>query len=156
MEKYYITRQGKEKLSKDLIEIENELIETNRKMGESVRKDNDLRENPEFMELRVKVMYDLPKKRKSMLEMYQAAIVIEETDEYINFDGTTVIRGSKVELDFDGDICEYEIRGTNEGDIENSILSCNAPLAQAIIGKKIGNEVIFNGIKVKIISVTKL
>ena len=75
-------------------------------------------------------------------------------DEFKNFNGTKVIIGSTVKLDFEGDICEYTILGSEEGDIDNGILSCEAPIAQAILGKQSGEEVEFNGCKIVIKEIT--
>ena len=96
MENYYITKNGYKKLYEDYLNIDKEITEVNKMMGESVKRDNDLRENPEFMELRVRAMYELPAKKKSLWDKYNSAIIIEETDEYKNFDGNTVIRGCLV------------------------------------------------------------
>ena len=153
---YYMTREGYEKLQKDYMEIDQELIELNKKMGESVKRDNDLRENQEFMQLRVQAMYDLPAKKKSMAEKCNNVCVIEDMDEYKNFDGKTAIIGSKVKLDFDGDICEYTILGTDEGNIDEDILSCDAPIAKALLGKEIGDEVLFNDETIRILDVKRV
>ncbi|MCX8074272.1 MAG: GreA/GreB family elongation factor [Clostridia bacterium] len=156
MKKYYITRNGKEKLHKEYLNIDEEITKTNLKMGESVKMDNDLRENPDFMALRVKSMYELPKKKQDLWEKYNNCIVIEEMPEYINFDGETVIMGSRIKINFEGDIVEYDILGSGEGDIDNNILSCDAPIPQVLIGKKVNETVDFNGCKITIIEVTRI
>ena len=45
-----------EKLCEEYHSMDQKITDTQRKMGESAKRDNDLRENPEFMELRVKAM----------------------------------------------------------------------------------------------------
>lgn len=154
--KYYITKSGYEKLYAEYLEVDTEIAQTNKMMGESVKRDNDLRENPEFMELRVKVMYELPAKKKSLWDKWNAAIVIEDTEEYKNFDGKTVIRGSVVKINMDDEECEYQIKGTDEGNINEDILSCETPLAQAILGKKVGEKLEFNNMKIEILAVEKI
>lgn len=157
MAKYYITKAGYQQLYEDYINVDNEINETNRMMGESVKRDNDLRENPEFMELRVKAMYGLPAKKQTLWDKYNSATVIEETEEYLQFDGKTVIRGSKVKLNFDDeDICEYQIKGSDEGDLNNDILSCEAPMAQALLGKHLGSVIEFNGMSIEIMEIERL
>jgi len=157
MAKYYITKAGFQQLYEDYLNVDNEINEANKMMGESVKRDNDLRENPEFMELRVKAMYELPAKKQTLWDKYNSATIIEETEEYLQFDGKTVIRGSKVKLSFDGeDICEYKIKGSDEGDINNDILSCEAPMAQALLGKQLGTVVEFNGMSIEILEIEKL
>lgn len=151
----FITRLGKEKLYEEYLSIDDAIVEINRKMGESAKTDNDLRENPEFMELRVKAMYELPARKKELLNKYKQAIVIEDMEDYIHFDGKTVIIGSTVKIQMDDDIEEYKIVGTDEGNLLNKELSCNAPIAQKIIGRKIGEKIEYNGMNIHIISVKK-
>lgn len=83
----FLSRKGKEKIYQQYLEVDKEIQQTNKAMGESVKMDNDLRENPDFMALRVKSMYDLPKKKKDLYTMYIDSIVIEDQPEYVNFDG---------------------------------------------------------------------
>lgn len=157
MSKYYITKIGYQQLYEDYLNVDGEITEANKMMGESVKRDNDLRENPEFMELRVKAMYELPAKKQTLWDKYRSAIIIEETEEYLQFDGKTVIRGSKVKLNFDEeDICEYQIKGSDEGDLNNDILSCDAPMAQALLGKQLGTVVEFNGMSIEILEIERL
>ena len=152
----YISKKGYEKLYEEYSNLDKEILAVQKEMGESSARDNDLRENPEFLELRVKAMYNLPKKKEELFERYKKAQIIEETDEYKNFDGTTVILGSQVELLFDGEIEFYKILGKYDGNIEEQILSYEAPIAKAILGKKVNSEVQFNGIKIKILSVKRI
>lgn len=157
MASYYITRKGYQKLYEDYLNVDNEIAQANIMMGESVKRDNDLRETPEFMELRVKAMYELPSKKQSLWNKYNSAIVIEDTNEYKKFDGKTVIRGCKIKINIDGyEICVYQIKGSDEGDINNDILSCDAPMARALLGKKIGEKVKFNEMEIEILEVVKL
>ena len=103
---YFISKKGYEIKYNEFLNVDNEIIETNREMGESAKRDNDLRENQEFMQLRVKAMYELPQKKERLRLCCENAIIIEDMDEFKNFDGSKVIIGSTVKLDFDGDICE--------------------------------------------------
>lgn len=153
---YFISKKGYEIKYNEFLNVDNEIIETNREMGESAKRDNDLRENQEFMQLRVKAMYELPQKKERLRLCCENAIIIEDMDEFKNFDGSKVIIGSTVKLDFEGDICEYTILGSEEGDIDNGILSCEAPIAQSILGKRKGEEIEFNGCKIVIKEIMKL
>ena len=83
-------------------------------------------------------------------------MIIEETDEYINWDGVTVIRKSRVEILDDDEIESYDILGENESDFENNILSCSAPLVLALLGHKKGETIIFNNRVIKIVNVEKI
>lgn len=153
--KYLISKKGYKNLEKSLSEIDDEIIKTQRKMGESVKKDNDLRENPEFMDLRVKAIYTLPSEKENVIKMINNAIIIEDTAEFKNAENTAVYIGSTVKIDFDGEVEEFTILGSNEGDLTNNILSCDSPLAQKLINRKIGEEFYFRNMKIKILEITR-
>ena len=152
---FYITKKGYENLYKEYKNVDMEIKQILKEIGESVKRDNDLRENSEFMQLRVKAMYELPAKKKEIWNQYKKAIIIEEQNKYINFDNKTVILGSVVTMNFSGDIYKYTILGTNEGNIENNILSCEAPISKAILGKKIGDKILFRNETIEILNVEK-
>ena len=156
MKKELISRRGYEKLYQQYLDIDKEIAEVQRKMGESARRDNDLRENSEYLDLRVKVMYMLPNKKKELYERFNNAIIIEETEEYNNFDGNTVIIGSEVQLLMDGEENIFKILGNSEGDIHNGIISCEAPLAIALINKHVGEKIQFRGMEISILSVKRI
>lgn len=70
-----------EKLCEEYHSMDQKITDTQRKMGESAKRDNDLRENPEFMELRVKAMYTLPaEKEKLYKRMHDCMIGDNESD----------------------------------------------------------------------------
>lgn len=152
----YISRKGHEKLYEECQNIDKEIFKYQQEMGESAKRDNDLRENPECMELRVKLTYVLPEQKRKVNERYDNAVIIEDTEEYRNFDGVTVIKGSEVEVLFDGEKETYTILGNSEGNLDENILSCDAPIAETLLGRKIGDIVNFNNFKVEILSVKKV
>lgn len=154
--KYYVTKEGYEKLYNDINLMDKLHDEVEKKMGESVKRDNDLRENPEYMSLRVEAMYGVPNQKKELMMKYLNAIIIEDTEEYINWDESTVIRKCDIELEIDGELEKYTILGSNEGDLEKGILSCEAALVKSILGKKIGETTIFNGMQITIKKVSKI
>lgn len=156
MTKEYISRKGHEELYQRYLEIDKQIQDTMRKMGESAKRDNDLRENPEYMELRVQAMYTLPQHKENLFTRYQNAVIIEETEEYKNFDGNTVIMGTKVKLLIDGEEEEYEILGNKEGNLKLSILSCEAPIAKAVIQKHLKETIQFNGMEISILAIEKI
>ena len=145
-----------EKLCEEYHSMDQKITDTQRKMGESAKRDNDLRENPEYMELRVQAMHTLPQKKENLFARYQNAIIIEETEEYKNFDGNTVIMGTKVKLMIDGEEEEYKILGNKEGNMDLSILSCDAPIAKAVLQKHLKEKVQFNGMEISILSIEKI
>ncbi len=155
--KYY-TKEGFKRIKEEYENIDNEYNKITKLMGKSDEMDSDLRENPEFMELRVKAMYAIPnRKRELAQELKKNIIIIEETEEYKNWDGKTVIRKCQINVSINGmQGKEYTILGCNEGDISKNIISCEAPLVMALLGHKIGEEIEFNGMKVTINNVEKL
>ena len=68
MSKEYISRKGYMKLYKEYVDYDEKIIQCQREMGESVKRDNDLRENPEYIDLRVKAMYTLPEQKRIAYE----------------------------------------------------------------------------------------
>ena len=67
---YYVTYEGYQKLI-DEIQLQDKLYsDIEKEMGNSAKRDNDLRENPEYMELRVKAMYGIPAKKKELLQQF--------------------------------------------------------------------------------------
>lgn len=84
------------------------------------------------------------------------ASLIETSDEYINWDGVTVIMKSTVEVDYDGEYEIFTILGCNESDIMNNKISYYSPLAQTLLGKKVGETVSFKDSEIVIKKVTRL
>lgn len=154
----YYTKEGFERLKREYEQTEDEINDTTKLMGKSDEMDSDLRENPEFMELRVKAMYGIPNKRRALAEeLSRNIVIIEDSDEYKNWDMNTVIRKCKVSVSIDGEPTEeYTILGHNEGNIHENILSCEAPLVLSMLGHKIGESVEFNGMKIDILNVGKV
>ena len=148
MKEYRVTREGYNKLMEEYHNIENEYITTTQAMGKSDEMDSDLRENPEFMNLRVKAMYALPQKKKELFEMLQSSVIIEDTDEYKNWDKETVIEKCGVVLEIDGEVTNFSILGANQSDIHSNIISTEAPLTKALLSHKKGETIDFNGIKI--------
>ncbi len=153
---FYVSRKGEQALLAEYYGIDDEYKATTRAMGVSDSLDSDLRENAEFMELRVKAMYTLPNKKRELYEKIKNRVIIEDTDEYKNFDGKTVIMCSEVKMCIDGEIETYTILGTNEGNIRENILSENAPMVQAIMHHKVGEVVDFNDMSIEILEVKRI
>ena len=151
-----ISKKGYEKLCEEYQLMDQKIIDTQRKMGESAKRDNDLRENPEFLELRVKAMYTLPALKGELYRRMQGCMIIEECDFYKSFDGSKVIPGSKVVYDIDGKIETLTILGDKESDLNNDIISSVTPMAKALIEKHINELIDFNGMKIIIRSIEKI
>ena len=151
-----ISRKGYEKLCKEYHLMDQKIIDTQRKMGESAERDNDLRENPEFMELRVKAMYTLPAEKEKLYRRMHDCMIIEECEFFKSYDGSKVIPGSKVVYDIDGETETLTILGDNESDLDNDIISAATPMAKALIDKHINETIDFNGMKIIIKSIERI
>ena len=156
MKEDLISRVGFVKLQDDYKKIDEEIQKTLKEMGESVKRDNDLRENPEFMELRVKAMHTLPAQKEKLYWKIKNAVIIEDTVAYKEFDGKTVIVGTIVTFTMDGIEKNLTILGSSEGDLQNNIISCEAPLAQAMLGKNVNDVIKFNSITIVIKKIEKI
>lgn len=151
-----ISRKGYEKLCEEYQLIKQKIIETQRKMGESAKMDNDLRENPEFMELRIKAMYTLPSEKEKIYKRMHDCIIIEECEFFKSFNGSKVIPGSKVVYDIDGETETLTILGDNESDLHNNTISASTPMAKVLIDKHINELIDFNGKTIIIKSIEKI
>lgn len=151
-----ISKKGYEKLCEEYQLMDKKIIDTQRKMGESVKRDNDLRENPEFMELRVQAMYTLPAEKEKLYKRMHNCMIIEECDFFKSFDGSKVIPGSKVVYDIDGETETLIILGDNESDLDNDIISAATPMAKALINRHINETIDFNDMKIIIKSIEKI
>lgn len=120
----YYTKNGIEKLKED-IEIIDKMIYKASK-GEEV--------SSTYLE---------PGKKRNLQKELATATIIEETDEFLNWDYNTVIRMCKVGFKMNGENKEFTILGKNEGDPSNKILSCDAPLVLALLGHAVGDTIIF-------------
>lgn len=156
MKNELISRAGLVKLKAEFEAIDAEIQKTLNEMGESAKRDNDLRENPEFMELRVKAMHTLPAQKEKLYWKIKECVIIEETSEYQNFDGTIVIVGAIVTFTMDGLEKKFTILGSTEGDFKNNIIACDAPLAQAMLGKRVGDIFSFNSRTIVIKKIEKI
>ena len=156
MKNELISRAGLVKLKAELEAIDAEIQKTLNERGESAKRDNDLRENPEFMELRVKAMHTLPAQKEKIYWKIKEAVIIEDTPEYQKFDGTTVIVGAVVTFSMEGAEKKFTILGSTEGDLKSSVLACDAPLAQAMIGRHVGDTFSFNSRTIVIKKIEKI
>jgi len=138
MEKTYLTREGYEKMAADL-----KLMQTVKRREileqlEMARAHGDLRENAE---------YEAAKHALQMLdirinEMHEkiASAEIFSTD---NISTDKVVIGTKVTLwDFSyEEEIEYLITGTDEADPAAGKISINSPVATALLGHAVGDQI---------------
>ena len=105
---------------------------------ETAREHGDLSENAE---------YHAAKERQGMIEAHikdiEAKLALAEVIDPAKLSGDRVRFGAKVGLlniDNDDEV-RYQIVGADEANIDEGLISVSAPLARALIGKEVGDEV---------------
>ena len=143
-----MTKYGFEKISKELKQIkEVELPKTAKEIDEA-RQLGDLKENAEYHAAREKQAH-LYRRQQELSDILRRAVIIDPSKN----PHVKVSFGSKVTL-IDVDTEEeftYTIVGTTESNVERGLISYHSPLARAILGKEVGEEVEVNlpgGVKV--------
>lgn len=139
----YFTKEGIEKLRNDIEKIELDYEEKVRKLG-SLEKGN-LSESADFMRLRTEAMNEYMYNKKLFNQKINSAIIIENTEEFKNWDGSTVIRKCEVCINWDGEIETYKILGSNEGNLKEFSISCETDLAKVLLGHKVNDIIHFRG-----------
>lgn len=139
---YYVTRKGLGLLTKKQKDMTEDLENSTRAMGHSASLDNDLRENPEFMQLRTKVTYELPSKIAELDDIIRLARLINESEYIQSKDFHEVLPGMEVELEAeDGEVRIHSILGYGEGDPDKGIVSYLSPVGKSLLHKEVGDEV---------------
>ena len=138
MERIPITKNGYEKLRRELIHLKSVDRPQNIKAIEEARAHGDLSENAEF---------DAAKERQAFIESrinelgYKlgTADVIEPD----NLPKDRAVFGCGVILENidTGESVEYQLVGPDESNIEEGRISVKSPLGLAIIGREVGEEV---------------
>lgn len=135
-----MTPQGAQKLRDDLARLKEERPKISREIG-IAREHGDLKENAE---------YHAAKDRQGMVEAHikdiEDKLARAEIIDPSKLSGDRVRFGAHVtvtNLDTDEETV-YQIVGADEADINVGKISVSAPLARALIGKSIGDEVVVN------------
>lgn len=140
---YYVTRKGLGLLVKKQKELFEDLEKSTRAMGHSARLDNDLRENPEFMQLRTKITYEIPSKIAELENVMRLSRLIDDSEHIQNKDFHEVLPGLEVELESDdGELRVHSILGYEEGDPQRGIVSYLSPVGEKLLYKEVGDEVV--------------
>lgn len=140
---YYVTRKGLALLAKKQRNLVEDLEKSTRAMGHSASLDNDLRENPEFMQLRTKVTYELPSKIAELENVIRSAQLINESEHIQNNDFHEVLPGVEVEMESEnGDLRVHSVLGYEEGDPQKGIVSYLSPVGERLMHKAVGDEVV--------------
>ncbi len=133
-----MTPAGAQKLKDELARLKEERPKISRDIG-IAREHGDLRENAE---------YHAAKDRQGMVEArlkdIEDKLARAEVIDPTKLSGDRVRFGATVTLtNLDNDEeSTYWIVGADEADINSGLISISAPLARALIGKSIGDEVV--------------
>lgn len=132
----YLTRAGYEKLKKDLAGLMKQKTQLSIDIGEA-REKGDLKENAEYHSAKEK-LGEVMGRIGIIQDKLQSAKMIDEMD----IPKDTVAIGTQVNLqDSDGDTVEYSLVGEDESDPMEGKISVQSPLAQGLLGKKVGQTV---------------
>ena len=141
--KYQITDSGRKELEKELAELKSRRGEIAEKIAEA-RSFGDLSENAE---------YDAAREEQGLLET--RVIEIEDILQHASIikaaDATVVGLGSAVELKNSDRTVTYTVVGPVEADPMEGKISDESPIGQALMGKKVGDEVTISTPKGKIV-----
>lgn len=132
-----MTPRGAERLREELTRLKEERPKISREIG-IAREHGDLSENAE---------YHAAKERQGMVEArikdLEDKIARAEVIDPTTLTGTRVRFGATVtltNLDTDED-STYQIVGADEANLDQGTISISAPLARALIGREVGDEV---------------
>ncbi len=132
-----MTPRGAQKLREELARLKAERPKISKEIGIAIDH-GDLSENAE---------YHAAKERQGMVEAQikdiEGKLARSEVIDPAKLSGTTVRFGATVtvsNLDTDEEVT-YQIVGADEADIDAGQISVSAPLARALIGKEVGDEV---------------
>jgi transcription elongation factor GreA len=135
-----MTPQGASKLRDELSRLKEERPKISREIGVA-REHGDLKENAE---------YHAAKDRQGMIEArikdIEDKLARAEIIDPTKLSGDRVRFGATVKvtnLDTDEET-SYQIVGADEADINSGTISISAPLARALIGKSVGDEVVIH------------
>lgn len=138
MTKLPITKLGLERMKNELEELKKERPNMIKAISDA-RDHGDLSENAEYHAAREKQSF-IEGRIAYLEDKLSHAEVIDTND----FSGDTIAFGATVELLVDDNPdkkCIYTIVGEYEADISKQLLSITSPLANALIGKKVGDSV---------------
>ncbi len=139
MERIPITRNGYERLKRELTHLKSVDRPQNIKAIEEARAHGDLSENAEF---------DAAKERQAFIEgrISELGYKLGNADiiEPDNLPKDRAVFGCDIVLENvdTGESVEYQLVGPDESDIEEGRISIESPLGLAIIGREVGDEVL--------------
>ncbi len=141
----YFTREGLKKLKEELNELKTTQMRRIVKLIAEAAAFGDLKENAGYHDARNAKSFLLG--RIEQLEnAINEAIIKEKSGEDV------VQLGSSVHIDFNGEKVQYEMVSPTEADILKNKISYQSPMGQKLMGKKKGDEFVYeiNGKKIAV------
>ena len=139
-EKVPMTPGGAQKLRDELVRLKEERPKISREIG-AAREHGDLKENAEYHA--AKERQGLVEARiKDIEDKLSRAEVIDPTKlsgDRVRFGATVSVTNLDTEEEQ-----HFQIVGADEADVNKGTISISAPLARALIGKSLGDEVVVN------------
>lgn len=136
MTETFLTRAGYEKLIKELEPLKAQKNQLSKDIGEA-REKGDLKENAEYHSAKEKLGEVMSRIAKIQDKLQNAKIIDE-----LKVPKDTVAIGCRVTLrDEEGEETTYTFVGEDESDPAEGKVSVFAPIAQGLLGKKVGEKV---------------
>ncbi|MBP8959453.1 MAG: transcription elongation factor GreA [Bacteroidales bacterium] len=137
-ETVYITREGLQKLKDELDQLRNVERPQIAKMLAEAKEKGDLTENAE---------YSAAKEAQSMLELKISKLedliarsrIIDESQ--IDTSTVRILNKVKIRNTYNNIVMEYQIVPESEANLKEGKIAVNSPIAQGLIGKKVGEVV---------------
>ena len=138
MEKMPITKEGFEKLKKELETLKNKSIPENIRDIEIARAHGDLSENAEYSAAkeRQSFLYGKVQELENNLALSNVIILKGQISDKVIFGCFVTIVDSE-----DGEEIKYQLVGPFESDINVNKISVTSPIGKAMIGQTIGSEI---------------
>jgi len=138
MEKFQITTQGFAKLKSELDNLKNVQRPAIITAIATAREHGDLKENAEYHSAREKQSFV-----EAMIADYEDKVSRAEAIDISKLSGNKIIFGAIVKLEnLDNEKkVTYKIVSDFEANIDEGFISSVSPVARALIGKEVGNEV---------------
>ncbi|MBN2061436.1 MAG: transcription elongation factor GreA [Deltaproteobacteria bacterium] len=138
MERIPFTREGLEKIKKELSQLEKVERPANIRAIEEARSHGDLSENAEYHAAKERQSFIEGKinELKSVIGVAEVVDIEPGPSEYVVFGKTVLLFNLTTE-----DEISYQLLGPYESDPENGKISVVSPLGRALIGKEVGDEV---------------
>jgi len=139
MDKIPITKEGFEKLKKDLEKLKNISIPENVRDIEIARAHGDISENAEYAAAKERQSY-----LHGKLQELENNLALSNIIELKGITGDKVVFGCFVTITDtnSGEKIKYQLIGPLESDINQNTISVTSPIGRALIGNVIGSEII--------------